>query len=235
MSENNQPTNRTRILTEFDVIIDLDLAMMELVQEKYNNPNFINQDVMNLSLHDIKETLLNREHESPLSVCIDDLDTANSLYHELLETKYDEILNHHSPTGIFKLMEVYNKTDGMEVTILCSSQEEADLISKYSPELHTLVKKHDEINIDDYNVYFLKSLTRIFVFNGKMKNKHIFIMGYRYNLFEDPNNGAFFPNPTIVRPLIFEGDRVGIIDVYPSEDDIHLKKKYSKSKDTKEE
>ena len=159
----------------------------------------------------------------------------NSLYHELLETKYDEILNHHSPTGIFKLMEVYNKTDGMEVTILCSSQEEADLISKYSPELHTLVKKHDEINIDDYNVYFLKSLTRIFVFNGKMKNKHIFIMGYRYNLFEDPNNGAFFPNPTIVRPLIFEGDRVGIIDVYPSEDDIHLKKKYSKSKDTKEE
>ena len=54
MSENNQPTNRTRILTEFDVIIDLDLAMMELVQEKYNNPNFINQDVMNLSLHDIK-------------------------------------------------------------------------------------------------------------------------------------------------------------------------------------
>ena len=147
----------------------------------------------------------------------------------------DEILNHHSPTGIFKLMEVYNKTDGMEVTILCSSQEEADLISKYSPELHTLVKKHDEINIDDYNVYFLKSLTRIFVFNGKMKNKHIFIMGYRYNLFEDPNNGAFFPNPTIVRPLIFEGDRVGIIDVYPSEDDIHLKKKYSKAKDTKEE
>ena len=60
-------------------------------------------------------------------------------------------------------------------------------------------------------------------------------MGYRYNLFEDPNNGAFFPNPTIVKPLIFEGDRVGIIDVYPSEDDIHLKKKYSKSKDTKEE
>ena len=234
MSENNQP-NRTKILTEFDVIIDLDLAMMELVQEKYNNPNFINQDVMNLSLHDIKETLLNREYESPLSICINDLNTANSLYQELLETKYDEILNHHSPTGIFKLMEVYNKTDGMEVTILCSSQEEADLISKYSPELHTLVKKHDEINIDDDNVYFLKSLTRIFIFNGKMKNKHIFIMGYRYNLFEDPNNGAFFPNPTIVRPLIFEGDRVGIIDVYPSEDDIHLKKKYSKSKDTKEE
>ena len=234
MIENNQP-NKTKILTEFDVVIDLDLAMMKLIQEKYNNPNFINQDVMNLSLHDIKETLLNREYESPLSVCIDNLDTANSLYHELLETKYNEILNHHSPTGIFKLMEVYNKTDGMEVTILCSSQEEADLISKYSPGLPTLVKKHDEINIDDYNVYFLKSLTRIFIFNGKMQNKHIFIMGYRYNLFEDPNNGAFFPNPTIVRPLIFEGDRVGIIDVYPSEDDIHLKKKYSKSKDTKEE
>ena len=79
MSENNQP-NRTKILTEFDVIIDLDLAIMELVQEKYNNPNFINQDIMNLSLHDIKETLLNREYESPLSICINDLNTANLLY-----------------------------------------------------------------------------------------------------------------------------------------------------------
>ena len=36
--ENNSNSQKTKILTEFDTIIDLDLGLMKLVQEKYNNP-----------------------------------------------------------------------------------------------------------------------------------------------------------------------------------------------------
>ena len=222
MSQLIKETSKTiinRILVEFDVVIDIDLAIMKLIQEKYNNPKFIKQNIMSLSLHDIKERLLNRTQESPLSICIDDIKSANSLYHELLNNQYDEILKYQTPTGVFKLMEVYHKTDNMQVTILCSSQNEADIISSYG-KFNTLVKKQDKVKI---NIYFLKSLPRIFVFNGKMNGKHIFVMGYRYNLYED-KDGTLLPNPMIAKALL-PLNRVGIVDVYNKSDNIHIKKK----------
>ena len=35
---------------------------------------------MHLSLHDVKQELLNRTHECPLSICIKDIELAKSLY-----------------------------------------------------------------------------------------------------------------------------------------------------------
>ena len=220
-SQENPKTGINRILVEFDVVVDIDLAIMKLVQEKFNNPKFIRQDIMSLSLHDVKEELLNRKYESPLSICIDDIKSANSLYKEFLENKYNEILEFQTATGIFKLMEVYHKTDGMKVTILCSSKEEADVINSYG-NFNVLIKKHDEVNINDYDIYFIKSLPRIYTFEGRMENKHIFVMGYKYNLVED-KDGMLLPNPMIVRSLI-PANRVGIVDVYPVEEKIRLRK-----------
>lgn len=220
--QNNPKRNIIHALAEFDTIIDLDLSIMKLVQEKFNNPKFIDQKIMNLSLHDVKEELLNRSHESPLSICIDDIKTANSLYHELLDTKYSEILENQTITGVFKLMEVYHKSDNIEVTILCSSEEEENIVKSYDKTLKTLVKKHDKVDVNDFDVYFLKSLTRVFVFNGKMSGKHIFIMGYMFNLYRAPD-GALFPHPEISKALIPD-NRVGIVDVYEKSENIHLRK-----------
>ena len=218
--ENNSNSQKTKILTEFDTVIDLDLGLMKLVQEKYNNPKYIDQRIMHLSLHDVKQELLNRTHECPLSICIKDIETAKSLYMDFIDTKYDEILENHSKTGVFKLMKTYDNADNMEVTILCSSQKEADIVHYYSKTMKTLVKKHDQVDIKNYGVYFLKSLPRIFVFNGKFYNVHIFIMGYMYNLYRAPD-GILFPNPAIAKSLIPD-NRIGIVDVYEKSENIHL-------------
>lgn len=219
---NNPKSIIIRILVEFDAVIDIDLSIMKLVQEKFNNPKFINQKIMNLSLHDVKEELLNRTHESPLSICIDDIKIANSLYHDFLETKYSEILENQTKTGVFKLMEVYHKSDNMEVTILCSSTEEEEIIKSYDKTLKTLVKKHDKVNVNDFDIYFLKSLSRIFVFNGKMVGKHVFVMGYMFNLYKAPD-GTLFPHPEVAKALIPD-NRIGIVDVYEKSENIHLRK-----------
>jgi hypothetical protein len=220
--ENSINNNINRILVEFDVIIDTDLAIMKLIQEKYNNPKFIDQNIMSLSLHDIKEELLNRVNESPLSVCVYGIDNANSLYKELTNNNYSDILEYQSPTGIFKLMEVYHNNDNMKVTILCSSQEEVDIIKSYG-DFTTLIKKREDVDLNDYDVLFLKSIHRIFEFNKEnMTGKHIFVMGYKYNLMED-DNGNLLPNPLVVRPLL-PHNRVGIVDVYPVEDKILIRR-----------
>lgn len=224
MSFSQQESNTPiiKIIAEFDTVIDMDLSMMKLVQEKYNNPKFIKQDIMYLSLHDVKEELLNRTHESPLSICIDDLNIANSLCQELTEQHYSEILENHTKTGVFKLMEIYNKNDSMEVYILCSCQEEADIIKSYDSAMKCIIKKHDKIDITKYDIYFLKSLPRIFVFNGKFVGKHIFVMGYMYNLYKTPD-GTLFPHPEVARALIPD-NRIGIVDVYEKSENIHIRR-----------
>ena len=68
----------TSIVTEFSALMDVDLAMVSIIQRDYNNPKFINQDIMKLKLHDIKQKLLNRSKENPLTVCMTDIDVATS-------------------------------------------------------------------------------------------------------------------------------------------------------------
>ena len=37
-----------KILVEFEFLIDLDLAIFKLIKDKYNNPEYINQDIIKM-------------------------------------------------------------------------------------------------------------------------------------------------------------------------------------------
>lgn len=213
-------SSHIKILVEFDAVIDMDLAMLKLVQEKYNNPSYINQDIMNLTLKEVKQALINRQVENPLSICIEDKSLADSIYKELVETKYDEILDNHSPTGIMKVIEIYRTKSDIDVTVLCSNDREASIVKLYNPNINTTVQKHDNINPKDYDVFFLKNIIRVFVFNGKFEGKHIFILKYAYSLFKAPE-GDYIPNPAIAR-VLYPSNRVGTIDVYDRKEGIRI-------------
>ena len=38
-----------KILVEFEFLIDLDLAIFKLIKDKYNNPEYINQDIIKMN------------------------------------------------------------------------------------------------------------------------------------------------------------------------------------------
>lgn len=213
-----------KVLTEFDAVIDVDLSMLKLVQRKYNNPKFIDPEVMSLSLHDVKERLLNRTNENPLSICIKDKELCTKIYNEIMDTQFDDMMEYASPTGVMKLMTVYNRNNGADVHILCADQKEADIVHLFDSHLDTIIKKHDEINPEDYDCYFLKSATRVFVFKGQFKSKHIFVMDYMYNMDIGPDNNLY---PSIVvSQALLPYNRLGLVNVYEKKENIkHIIKK----------
>ena len=213
------------IIVDFDIIIDVDLCILKTIQTSYNNPNIIDQDVMHLDLHDIKEALINRKNENPVTICIHDKDTADKIYKELIETKYEEVLSRANTTftGISKMIGLfYNK--GFDVTILCQNELESKIIHEFNPKFKTLVDTRDKIPASNYNCFFTKSLLRVFDFDGQLKQSHIYIAAYRYNIFNPPDGSpSMFPDPNLSMYLI-PANRIGFVDVYCKDDNIHLRR-----------
>lgn len=214
-------TKPVEILVEFESIIDLDFAMLSMVQSEYNNPKFIDQSIMHLSAHDVKSRLLNRKHECPLSICVQDLETAINLYKEIMETQYTKLLSYQTPTGVFKLTEVYDKNDGTNVTILCQSNEEVEVIRLYDKTINVIVVDNkSEVDVSKYDVFILKSYANIFSYTNKFVEKHIFVLDYRFNLtFGD--DGFVFPDLSISKGLV-PINRVGMVNVYEKSENIKL-------------
>lgn len=204
------------ILTEFDAIMDTDLTVMKILQRKYNNPKYIKQDVMCLPLSDLKKKICEREHECPVSICMDDIDKSIELYKLILEKETEDMYKYLMPTGLFKLMELFVKTDGYSVTVICKDEDQRDFIKEVDPKFKTIMEKDwKKINTDPYGVFFLKSIMHIFSFEKKFEKKYFIIMKYAFNLTKDPNDGTLFPNSAI-GALLVPANRLGLVEVYSS-------------------
>lgn len=209
-----------QVFVTFDSIIDLDLAVLMLIQDKYNNPNVINQSVMKLSLKEIKTLLVNRDHPNPLYVCIDDHDIADNIYDEIIQTQYSELLSYDTHTAIFKLIEVYNNNDGSEVTIFCRTDEERNLIRKYDNDIRIIVGKPEDINVKDYDMFFFKSPKHILEFKNGFMEKHIFVLNYKFNL-TFGKDGFAFPDIEVSK-LLIPFNKIGMVDVYHRDEGIKI-------------
>ncbi|MGL5327905.1 MAG: hypothetical protein ACRDD7_01465, partial [Peptostreptococcaceae bacterium] len=75
------------ILVEFDSIIDIDLGLLKLMKEEYNNPKFINIGYLNIPEWVIKKELIEREDENPLSLILhtDYIKEKDNLYNQFIE------------------------------------------------------------------------------------------------------------------------------------------------------
>ena len=211
----------TSIMTEFSALMDVDLAMVSIIQRDYNNPKFVNQDIMKLKLHDIKQRLLNRTKENPLAVCINDIDIATSIYKQLCVEKYDDVLSICVPNGVFKLMTTYQKVGNYHITVLCHSQREYDTIKRFNPEFNIQIGEFGNTKDEDFDVVFVKSLSHLILFKRPLKNKHIFTLGYRYNLEYNKQYKCFVPLPAIAQVFLPE-NRLGFVNVYDKKEDIRL-------------
>ena len=217
----NNDSNKINILTTFDSVMDIDLMILMMIQNEYNNPDIIDQDTMHLSLHDIKQKLVNRTDECPVTVCMKNKRDALSIYTEIMNTKYQELLDKYSnPTGIMYLMSVFVRNNN-KVTILCRNKEEANLISKYDKKLPTIVyNDYAAVDCSDYTIMFLKSKNDVYRFKQQLINKHVFVSGYKFNLsFIE----GYEPVPDLeVSRSLYPFSRLGFVNVYKKEDNIKL-------------
>lgn len=212
------------ILTDFNAIIDVDLAILKMIQDKYNNPQYIDQNIMCLSLHDVKEALLNRDNENPLSICIHDNDVAKSVYEDILNNNIEEAMSdrYRTPTGVLKLMMTLINNGGYCIKILCRDEFQKSIIEKYSDKLNPIIEPDlSKVDLKEYSIFFFKSASKVMAFGKPFINKHIFLCDYKFNSDISPD-GVIFPNIYISRQVLQYNSKLGFVNTYSKNENIHL-------------
>ena len=208
-------------LVMFNAVIDLDLAMLKMIQAEYNNPKYIDQKVMGLSIRELKYLLINRTDQNPLSVCIHNKTVADNIYKEIMSTRYFDLLSskYLSITSIFFLISVYAAMENVHVSIVCSNEQEEAVIRKYHSKVNVIVPKQlPDIDVNEYTEFIFKSKDDVFKFKQVYKEKRIILLGYKFNVVNDGN--IVFPDPKVSGMLWYSGfSKAVIADVYSRNDD----------------
>ena len=199
-----------RILVEFDMLIDLDLAIFKYIKDKYNNPNYVDQNI--IKMHDerqIIQMMLNRQCINPLEILIPDMEVLE-LYHDIMNNHMDELLQYAKASDLFGLMITFlREASSLEITVLCKSQLESDFIKSLNNRLNTVVyKNYKNVPVNTYTILYIKYYPSVLEYNT-IEGKHIYISNARYNMEPDSNM------PTIViSGLVGDVNIIHMIDVY---------------------
>jgi hypothetical protein len=205
-------------LVMFNAMIDLDFAILRMIQKEYNNPKYIDQNIMHMTTQQAREALINRESPNPVTVCIKDEEAADSIYKEIMSTRYGDLLKEEkylAITGVFFLMSVYANLPDIDITVICSNEIEADVIKKYNKKINTVViKSFSEINVDQFTELIFKNKYDIFKFCSEnvIKEKRVLLMNYKFNVSFDDKP---YPDAQVSYVLWNIGfSKVALIDTY---------------------
>lgn len=208
------------ILVDFDIVIDTDLGLINMIKKEYNNTNFVLNYINNMKDKVIIEQLLERDNKNPLSIIIKEeyRDSIDNLYKEFIESEYDNILKYSSITDIMNLINVYIDTGSVHVDIICKNKSEEQLINNLNiSQLKVLVQEDKtKIDLSDYDTIFIKNYSDILNFN-RVIAKNIFIGNYKFNLDDD-----HIPLKDISL-IVGKTNIVSVIDVYESNKYIKVK------------
>ena len=199
-----------RILVEFDMLIDLDLAIFKYIKDKYNNPNYVDQNI--IKMHDerqIIKMMLNRQCINPLEILIPDMEVLE-LYHDIMNNHMDELLQYAKASDLFGLMITFlREASSLEITVLCKSQLESDFIKSLNNRLNTVVyKNYKNVPVNTYTILYIKYYPSVLEYNT-IEGKHIYISNARYNMEPDSNM------PTIaISGLVGDVNIIHMIDMY---------------------
>lgn len=176
-----------KILCPFNVVVDIDFAVLRMIQSEYNNPKFVDQTVMTASTKKVKELLINREDPNPVTICVHNKNIADSIYKEIMLTRYDDLIcKYHSDTGIFFLVSVFANLKNVSVTIICQSEKEVDCIKNYNSNICTIVTDDlSTIDVNSYTDIYVHNKNDLYKFNQRFNEKRIALMNYRFNVYID--------------------------------------------------
>lgn len=222
-------------LVMFNALIDLDFAILRMIQAEYNNPSFIDQKIMNMTTQQVKSTLINREDPNPVTICIKDKQIADSIYKEIMTTRYQDLLKedkYMAITGIFFLISVYTAMDNVNVTVVCSNQREKEIIEKYHSKINVMIPESlDMINVNDYTEFIFKNKNDVFKFKQVFDEKRVLLLKYRFNVSFDENIPV--PDTKLSFALWNSGySKTALVDVYSREDEDYATLKVVKKKPT---
>ena len=184
-----------RILFDFYSVVDIDIGIARLMNTKYNNPGFINPQVLNKSIETYKILMLNRKYYNPLVMFLNEQyrAEANNINSEIMKTPdvFKEVLNMSITTSIFNILQTALVTPSLRATVLCWNEEQSNYIKSLLKDVDTVVFDGNPVDIKDFDTLIFKVPYPNSFFtcgNEAVNGKNIYICKYRFNMNENDTN-----------------------------------------------
>jgi hypothetical protein len=174
------------ILANFEFLVDLDLAMYRFIKDKFSNSKYVDQEFINEPNEDkVIYKLLNRIHINPLEIIMPEADTT-SLYYELLDENYEELLSYATAYDTFPLLiTLLNNASSLDIVVRCKNKLEKEFINNLNPRINAkIIPTRHEIDLKDYTVIYEKYFANLIEYNN-LAVKHIYIAAAKFNMEPD--------------------------------------------------
>lgn len=206
------------ICVPFDMIYFLDFGILKVLKEKYFDDRYFESYIYENTDERITYELLSRSNKNPLSIITKEnyKDKIDSLYKELLETEYENIIK-NSPTTRIKDMIITGKKmmNLLQATIVCKNELEEQIIKND--------KDFKRINIDskyDYKGCDTVFYNDIFDILNNIQNiggKNVIVSNVKYNLRSYDNKTLTIPEEVDI--LTADICRISLIDLFTLTDE----------------
>lgn len=222
-----------KVLIPFDLLFDMDIGIMNTIKKEVPNENYFYVGLMNnapIEWH--KRHLYTRTDPNPVSLyankdVLDD-DNLDTLYTELLENYYNEIVMFSTPTNVLKLLNRFWSLDNNEMInayVVYREPCELEQIKRFmDPRVFKAsnVIKHNNMNLSDvdistFDTIFMKYYYEVLLFNpDDLGGKNIIVSTHGVNMIEQANEKVLDPRISI---QISDKVVVSTVDIYDISDD----------------
>lgn len=208
--DNKKSDKDNELLVEFEFLVDLDLALFRLIQDKYSNSEYVDKKIISMrNEYRIIHMLLFRKHINPLEIIMPGVETTN-LYNQFNNEKEEELLKYATPHDTLYLMVTYlNNASSVGITVWCKNQFEADYIKNQNERLNTIiVPNRSMIDLSKYTAVYMKFFECAIEYKH-LAGKYIYIATAKYNFDEDRDtiNG-------VMSVLFGDVNIIKLIDLY---------------------
>lgn len=197
--------NKVKVLSDFEMLFDMDYGMISTIVKKYNNPKYTNDDYLRtVSFNELCKDLCNQEERDPLKLAFKDGVDYKGLYKELLDNDMEFIIENSCPTEVLKLFKTFKDFGMIDIDIICRNKYQEQKIKSLG---YNIVD--DTVTMDNYDCLYIKYYKDLFKF-GDMNSKNIYLANCIYNYDKDVPNT---PNLEMSTNYFFYNE-IGFIDIY---------------------
>ena len=193
----------SKILIEFDMLFDTDAGVIRTVDEKYCDESIFFKEITELDDNLLAGLLKERTMINPLQIAFrDESDTKlmDSLYNQLMEKDYEDIVDNAIPTAIYDTFLTFLQSDGaIEPTILCRNYYQRKvamdiLAGEDSNKFRIVLNQNDTINVKGFTDIYIRNIESILQYEN-LDGMNVFIADLEINKEPIPENA----NPEIKR------------------------------------
>lgn len=176
----------TKMLFEFESLFDMRSGCIRYLINSGSNTKFYRSFMRHPSSNMLKNLYVSAKTTNPMEWILKNeyKDSADDLYKEIMDTKYDEVLKYSVPTDVYSLFKTYSNianTANAECAITCDNQKQADLVRSFNEKFVVVLNQK---NLGNYNCLYVNLASTIDSYS-KLTGKHVYLHNIMANYDED--------------------------------------------------